>query len=191
MSSINNKENIKTANYIEAIIDLIPDVALLKQLYNTLCSFKNLQDANLRIKALFTSLLISKEVKKEVLTQLLQEQLDHKKINYIFTILINNHDFKYLHKIIEKLFLKLLEFEDKNLMQITTATELEAPQKDKLEEVIYSLGKPANNNIYLKYQIDEEIQGGYIIHFKDKIYDDSLRRKFSIANRIINELITI
>lgn len=190
MSSINSKRDIKAFNYVKAFKYFIPEISLLKYLYKRLSLLKEILNNDTKIKKFFLSPLNPVNKKKEILAEVLIEKSDNQKINYFFEELINNNDLKYLDKINEILFFEILSLEGKNFLQIITATNLEDFQKDEISKILYSISDQNQQKIDLNYQIDSGIKGGYIINFKNKVYDDSLKRKFSVAKRIIDELTT-
>jgi ATP synthase F1 delta subunit len=190
MSNIISKKNITAYNYGKAITVSLSEIPQLKQLHQALCRVKNWLDFEPKIKALLLSPLTASKVKKTIFAEVIIEKFDQK-ITYFLEVLIDNNDLRYLDKIIEKLFEKLLKLEEKNLMEIVTAAELIEAERKKVEQAVALLNAESHQKIYLTYKIDEKIRGGYIVYFKDKIYDFSLKSKFNVLKRIINELVTV
>lgn len=191
MSSISNKNKIKAYNYVKAIADCITDISLLKQLYQDFTFLQNIFTSNLSIRKLFLSPLVSMQDKKEILEEIFAYKLEDKNIIYFFEVLIGNHDFKIFNEIIDELFLKVLKSEGKVLIQVITANELQEDEQDTITKTVYLTNEQIGAKVHLIYKVDESIKGGYIIYIKNKVYNASIKKKITMARRIINEAIAV
>ena len=66
---------------------------------------------------------------------------------------------------------------------VTSAIELDGKNKSKIEEYVSSIIKSAYE---LKFDIDSNLIGGFLLRIEDKVYDRSIKGRLnSIKNEII------
>ena len=123
--------------------------------------------------------IIRAEIKESVLSQIFSKKVDSETINFIKFVVNKGRE-----SLLPSIAKRFLELRDEHLgivqASVLSAFELSDEQKDQLKERFESsLGK----KIYLSYQIDNNLLGGFIAKVGDTIFDASVKHQLSLLKK--------
>lgn len=155
---------------------------------NKLTEFKdNLQDITNtlerepKIEIILAHPKISKEEKKELLTNIFGKDVSQEMLNFLY-IIVDKRREGYLMEI-SKEFTELFN-EHENIIEViaTTAVPMDSKSQEKLKVV---LGNKMKKNVYLKNIVEPDILGGVLLKIENKIIDGSIRSQLQSIERTI------
>ena len=172
-------KNLKVAKryakaLIEASQDNIDDVANdLELISDTI--FKN--DA---FRMFFSHPVISLSDKKETIKETFQNKINKTTLNFLETLLDESrfNIFSTIYDVFKK---ERNDLKNIKILDVYYAYELDDEQKTRLKD---KLSNKFNKDVILNYQKDEDILGGLVIKFEDKVIDLSLKTKFDRLKKI-------
>ena len=122
----------------------------------------------------FSHPIVSLKDKKDTIKETLEGKINDISLNFINTLLDENR-FNIFKTIFEQFKKEVDEIKNKQRVDVTSAIELDENQK---KELIEQLRKKLNKDVILTYEENEEILGGLVVKFEDKVIDLSLKTKF-------------
>lgn len=131
--------------------------------------------ANKDFMNFFSHPIVSLKDKKEVLINTLDGKINPVTLNFLNTLLDENR-FNIFKTIYELFIQEANNLKNKQHIEIISAIELDEAQKQKLSE---KLSQKLKKDVILNYQENEDILGGLVIKYEDKVIDLSLKTKFS------------
>jgi F-type H+-transporting ATPase subunit delta len=138
--------------------------------------------ASRELRAVFKSPVIQKHKKLVIAEQVFGNKIQKLTSDFIH-LLINQNREAFLPDVLNAFFKLYNESKGITVVNVTTATELDAANEEKIVRFIKSQsGYP---NIQINKKIDPSIIGGFIIDFGGKLFDDSIRYKL---NKVSKEL---
>ncbi len=122
----------------------------------------------------FSHPIVSLKDKKETLNDTFSGKIHEKTLNFLNTLLDEGrfNIFKTIHELYNK---EMDSIKNKQRISVSSVITLDEEEKTKLEE---KLAKKLQKDVILTYEENEEILGGLLIKFEDKIIDLSLKAKF-------------
>ncbi len=122
----------------------------------------------------FSHPIVSLKDKKDTVKETLEGKISEISLNFINTLLDENR-FNIFRTIFEQFKKEVDEIKNKQRIDVTSAIELDEDQK---KDLIEQLTKKLNKDVILNYEEDEEILGGLVVKYEDKVLDLSLKAKF-------------
>ncbi|MEM7793631.1 MAG: ATP synthase F1 subunit delta [Cyanobacteria bacterium P01_C01_bin.118] len=116
--------------------------------------------------------IINPDVKKNVLRQVIAEQLHPTMLNFVM-LLVDRARVAFLDRICERYQELLRELNQTVLAEVTSAVELSDSQKDSIRQKVVAM--TGANSVELKTELDSELLGGVIIKVGSQVVDASLR----------------
>ena len=155
---------------ISDIDKAVSDMKLIKELI-----FENEE-----LKTFFLHPVVSLKDKKDTIEEAFKSKLSGTSFNFIETLLDESR-FGIFNTIYE-VFLKESErLRNIERVEVTSAVEIEEKEKTKLVD---KLKEKLSKNIFINYNLDEEILGGLVVKVEDKVIDLSLKTKFENLKKL-------
>nr|YP_010618879.1 ATP synthase CF1 subunit delta [Deltalsia parasitica]WAX02892.1 ATP synthase CF1 subunit delta [Deltalsia parasitica] len=173
MSNQNFKEKIATP-YAEALIDHAQSLNLLTEATKDLSSISTILSESKDLQILLQNPLINGLIKKEILKQLFEGQINNFVMNFLL-VLVDRRRVSLLDSIIQK-YLELIYFlESTTIAELYSAVDVTELQQESLVQKIKSMTN--SNQVKLIIRKDANLIGGFIIKIGSKIIDASLAGK--------------
>lgn len=168
--------------YAKALFDEAVKTGSLDIIYADLGLLDSTLKASRELKAVFKSPVI-KSYKKEAITkEIFGGKVNATTENFLQLVIQQSRD-GYLPEIITAFFKLYNESKGISEVTVTTATELDNINEQKIVDFIKSTsGYP---NVKINKKTDATIIGGFIVDFGGKLYDNSVRYKL---NKIKKEI---
>lgn len=131
------------------------------------------------LKIFFTHPIVSLKDKKEVIVETFSEKINEKTLNFLQTLLDEGR-FGIFKTILEVFKQEIDNIKNKQRMEIVSAVKLDDEQKERLNE---TLSKKLNKEIIFNFKEDNEILGGLIVKYEDKVLNLSLKAKFDALRK--------
>lgn len=176
-------EGLVAKRYAKALFEVANERKMLDQVE---------QDLNLIVKIMkdtegfltfFRHPKISFDVKKELITSVLQKQISTISQNFLFQ-LIDNQRIEYAEEILFQYV--ILANEVRKVVDVEAVTAVELEESDK-NSIIQMFSKKMNKTVRLTNVIDPSILGGMIVKMGDRIYDGSLSSQLSMMKKNLLE----
>ncbi len=168
--------------YAKALFDEAVSKASLDAVYADLDFIKKTLASSRELKAVLKSPVIQSYKKQAIITQTLSVHIGVLTQD-LLKLLITQSRTGYLPDIIVSFFRMYNESKGISEVKVTTATELDSANEQKIVEYIKS--KSGYPNVKINKKIDVSILGGFIIDFGGRMLDNSVRYKL---NKIEKEL---
>ena len=168
--------------YAKALFDEAISKASLDTIHADLSFIDTTLKANKELKAVFKSPIIKSYKKLEITKQIFGGKIDTTTEKFLQLVIQQSRD-AYLHEIIAA-FLKMYN-ENKGISEVTvtTATELDAANEQKI--ISFIKAQSGYPNVKINKKTDASIIGGFIVDFGGKLYDNSVQYKL---NKIKKEI---
>lgn len=137
------------------------DVALIQE------SLDNARE----LERFFTSPIVGREKKENVVEALFEERLDG--LTYRFLLLLVQKNRESLIREVARAYLTLRD-EQRNIVEahVRTADPLEEGERERLQA---RLEQMTDHRIRLRVQEDSDLIGGLVVRVKDRVYDGSVQ----------------
>ncbi len=160
------------ARYAKALIDLAEDRNSLDAAMEDVQYFMATCDASRDLRLLLKSPIVDVSKKRNVFQRLFQGKVSD--LTYaFFEIILRKGREQYLYEIAQEFVAQYRDIKKIAAVELTTASELDSAQLDKIREAIAGSGT-TYENVELTTHVDSSIIGGFIIEFEDKLYDASV-----------------
>lgn len=172
-------KNLKVAKrYAKALIEasgyVVDDVSNDLELVND-SIFKN--DS---FRMFFSHPVVSLKDKKDTIKETFQNRINNITLNFLETLLDEGR-FNIFSTIYDVFNQERNDLKNIKILDVFYAFELNDEQKARLKD---KLSAKFNKEVILNYQKDDEILGGLVIKFEDKVIDLSLKTKFDRLKKI-------
>lgn len=133
------------------------------------------------LKLFFSHPIVSLKDKKDTIKDTLEDKIGQTTYNFLNTLLDENRIeiFKTIYELFKK---ELDEINNKQQVEVISAVELDEEEKNKLIE---KLSQKLNKEVNLTLVNDDNILGGLVVKFEDKVIDLSLKTKFDTLRKYI------
>ncbi len=174
--------------YAESLYEFLEEKKILKKASPGIAKLLELFSNHDNLLNNISAPMYSEREQLDFLYKISQELSLAKEIDNFFHILAHNKRLSILKDILE-MFLDLQEEKmGTKIVEITISKDISDKEKQtlikKIEESLKSKIKPL-------YKIDENIIGGVVFKFENKMYDASLKKKFAQLNNIVENKIAI
>ncbi len=168
--------------YAKALFDEATQTGTIETIYTDLSTIAAVLKSNRELKAVFKSPVIQGHKKLAIVNQIFGDKVNAVTQKFL-QLLVEQGREPYMTDIINAFSRLYNEFKGISEVTVTTATELDAANEQKIVQFIQSQsGYP---NVKINKKIDASIMGGFIVDFGGKLYDNSVRYKL---NKIQKEI---
>ncbi len=167
--------------YAQALMSLAQQQNLTNQFGDTFRSLSSLVAESREFKDFILNPVIKGEDKKAVLKQVMGNDANPYLVNFMM-LLVDKRRIVFLESIMEQYLNLLRKLNQTVLAEVTSATELNDEQKNKVVEKVKAIAEA--RDVELKTSVDPDLIGGVIIKVGSKVIDASLRgqlRRISIS----------
>lgn len=158
---------------LRKMADILEKMNLVEGFLSCHFSFATVWKDSLQLQEYLNNQNYALQDKVELLQSVFAENCSPAFKEYILLLLNNNDILKY-----PVLSEKLLGYLNRNYLvaKLFSAQSLNEKYYDKIKNIVE---KKSGKKVYLHQEIQPEILGGFILHFSDKIFDLSLRRRIN------------
>lgn len=168
--------------YAEALIDLAKSKSSLKETTNDMNIVLQFLANSNDLKKFLSNPLITKEAKKNVVKDILGEQINESSLKFLL-LLIDRDRISVLDSVIQK-FLELSYQEDSiAIAKITSSIQLSAQQQQNIAEKLKVIS--GAKQIKLALKVDPQLIGGFTIEIGSKLIDTSIRGQLRQISSIL------
>jgi F-type H+-transporting ATPase subunit delta len=178
-------ENERVAKrYAKSIFDLSKEKNLLESIHKDFAYIHSLINESKEFRLLIQSPIINSIRKLEILNKALSNQLNA--MTFTFMDIVFKRHREAILPLVANEFIKLYQ-KEKNITEVTliSASEL---SNNFISDVQNKVEKLLNTTVSLKYKIQPEIIGGFILRFEGKEYDGSIASKLNKLKRQFQDI---
>nr|YP_010204160.1 ATP synthase CF1 delta subunit [Ahnfeltia fastigiata]UAT97608.1 ATP synthase CF1 delta subunit [Ahnfeltia fastigiata] len=169
--------------YALALLESVQVANLLKKTNEDLNIISGMLLASDDLKAFLENPLVTTLAKKNVIKQLLSEQVSNTVLTFLF-VLVDRRRIGLLNIIVDRYFELAYKLESTTIANITTSIALTDLQHDNLVAKLQEITK--TKNVKLVVQIDPNLIGGFTIQIGSKVIDTSLYGKLNQIASYLN-----
>ena len=180
------KQSTKIAkNYARALFELGElsgnDLSLQETILSELNNINEIINKVKDAKVIFTTPVIAKDEKKELIQKLLQGKIDQKVLNFLF-LLIDKQRFNMLPEIQDELNKLVNKLKGIVVAEISSASALDNETLEKLKQKLENI-LTKDKKILVESKIEPELIGGIKVKMDDLVFDGSIKGKLENLKR--------
>ena len=171
------------SRYAKSFFDLAVERNVLDKVEADAKSFLDLNDKSRPFHNMLKSPIVNVDKKWHVFEKVLKGNVDILTMEFLKIVLKKRRDL-----ILPEIFTQFLEMyrESKNIINATVYTAVPVTDKIKAEVKSY-LARSTDATIELKNEIDEDLLGGFVLKYNDKLVDASVATQLrTLRNNLIN-----
>ncbi|MBA3649789.1 MAG: ATP synthase F1 subunit delta [Chitinophagales bacterium] len=164
------------SRYAKSLIDLAIEKDQLENVNKDVRYVASLIKEVKEFGLLLKSPIVNTETKNKIFSQLFDGKLDII-LQTFLKLLIKKKREQYLPSVIEEFILAYNKYNKITPVYFTTAIPLEPETLNRLRELFVSGSESSNLEVHT--EVDENIIGGFIFKYEDKMIDGSIRHQLS------------
>nr|YP_010851410.1 ATP synthase CF1 subunit delta [Echinothamnion hookeri]WGH14372.1 ATP synthase CF1 subunit delta [Echinothamnion hookeri] len=173
MSNQSLKEKIAVP-YAEALIDHAQSVDLLIEATKDLSSISTVLSESKDLQMLLNNPLVSGFIKKEILKQLFENQINTFVMNFLL-VLVDRRRISFFNSILEKYLELVYLLESTTIAELYSVVDINEVQQESLIQKIKAITN--SHQVKLIISKDVDLIGGFVLKIGSKIIDASLSGK--------------
>jgi F-type H+-transporting ATPase subunit delta len=158
--------------YAEALLDLAKSTDSLKETTNDMNIVSQFLANSSDLKKFLGNPLITKDAKKNVVKDVLGEQIDGRTLKFLL-LLVDRGRIELLESVAEKFLELSYKQESIEIAKITSSIKLSADQQKEIAEKLKII--TGAKQIKLALKVDPQLIGGFTIEIGSKMIDTSIR----------------
>ena len=158
--------------YAGALADVAMASGRAETLRQEVRGFAELAAGSAELREFLESPAISRDAKQQLLAGLVTRMGASQELRNFLFVLVDHHRTSLVAEIAREFETKLLERLGVAEVNITSARELTAPQKQKLAGTLESM---TGKKIEARYAVDPGLVGGLVVRIGSTVYDGSVR----------------
>ena len=158
--------------YAEAFLDLAKSTNTLKEATNDINIVSQFLANSSDLKKFLGNPLITKDAKKNVVKDILGEQISESTLKFIL-LLVNRGRIEVLEQVAQKFLELSYKQESIEIAKITSSIQLSADQQKAIAEKLKVI--TGAKQIKLALKVDPQLIGGFTIEIGSKMIDTSIR----------------
>ena len=168
-----------SSRYAKSLMDLGIEKGNVEALYNDVRGILTVIKHSAPLAAMLRNPVIKTDKKEKVITLLFGGKIDV--ITQAFlNIIINKRREPYLADICEA-FIGIYNLDHGIVpVTVTTSVQPDAAMLDQVKKLLKSKAK--FEKIELHSKVDETLIGGFVLHFQNKLYDNSVKRQLQLLS---------
>jgi len=179
MSSVLSKVAVP---YAEALLDLAKSNDSLKETTNDMNIVSQFLPNSSDLKKFLGNPLITKEAKKNVVKDILGEQIDSSTLKFLL-LLVERGRIEVLESIAQKFLELSFKQESIEIAKITSSIQLSAQQQKEIAEKLKVI--TGAKQIKLALKVDPALIGGFTIEIGSKMIDTSIRGQLKQISNLL------
>jgi F-type H+-transporting ATPase subunit delta len=156
--------------YAQAVFDLAEDLKAVERVHKDLKLVQQVFNENRQLRAVINNPVLDTYKKVKVLKEILKNDLHELTLRFLLLITRKGRE-RYILPICESYDEIFNAYKNILSVKLTTAVEADAQLR---KEVIAKMGLATKMNIELEEKTEEDLVGGFVLHFKDYQYDASI-----------------
>lgn len=168
--------------YAEALLALAKSNDSLKETTNDINIISQFLANSFDLKKFLRNPLITRNAKKNVIKDLLGEQISDSTLKFLFLLVIKDR-IEILESIAQKFLELLYKQESIEIAKITSSIQLSAQQQKEIAEKLKVI--VGAKQIKLALKVDPNLIGGFTIEIGSKMIDTSLRGQLKQISRLL------
>nr|WCH54722.1 ATP synthase CF1 subunit delta [Hypnea edeniana] len=173
MSSQNANDKISLP-YAEALLEYANENKIINDMNSNLSAIQSLLAESMDFQLLLNNPLTATEIKKEVITKLLSNQVNSYVLKFLL-VLVDRRRISLINLIINKYFELAYKLDSITIANISTPVALTEAQQEALINKLKTM--TSSQTVKLEMNIDTSLLGGFIIQIGSKVIDTSLAGK--------------
>ena len=137
---------------------------------------------NRDLRNLLKSPIIDADKKSRILKQVLDGRLDTLTMSFIMLLLKKQRE-AFLKDIINSFVKQYKQIRNIHELKIRTAQKLSEQEIDRLLQKLRELGVFLEGTVEIEQKVDESLIGGFILEYRDFIYDATVSRQLDTMRR--------
>jgi len=169
--------------YAEALLDLATSNDTLKETTNDMNIVSQFLANSSDLKKFLSNPLITKEAKKNVLKDILVEQIGINTLKFLL-LLVDRSRVTILDGIAQKFLELSYKQESIAIAKVTSSVQLSAEQQQNIAEKLKVIS--GAKQIKLALKVDPQLIGGFTVEIGSKLIDTSIRGQLKQISSLIN-----
>jgi F-type H+-transporting ATPase subunit delta len=171
--------------YANALADIALAQGVAEAVTEQLIGFGVLYAESAELRSFLSSPAVTREAKHRVVEKLLARVGGSKIVRNFLLVVIDHQRTHFLPEIIAAFQQVIRERQGITEAQVSSAVELNAPQKAELESTLERL---TGKRVEAKFSLEPELLGGAVVRVGDTVYDGSLRSRLNeLRTRLASE----
>jgi F-type H+-transporting ATPase subunit delta len=158
--------------YAEAILELATSTSSLKETTNDMNIVSQFLANSEDLKKFLNNPLITREVKKNIIKDILSEQIGEKTLQFLL-LLVDRSRISLLEEIAQKFLELSYKQESIEIAKVTSSIQLSAEQQQKIADKLKII--TGAKQIKLALKVDPQLIGGFTVEIGSKLIDTSIR----------------
>lgn len=163
--------------YAEALFELAVEEQKVDLLLEEILSVQAVIQENPELMQFLDHPEILKEEKIHVIEHIFKGRVSDDMTGFLVVIVTKGRS-KELPAIFAEFISKIKEYKKIGSVQVTSAAELNEQWKDRVREKL--LATTGYKELEIHYHVDPSLIGGVVIRIKDRVVDNSIRRKLEL-----------
>ena len=159
-------------SYAEALLELADSSSSLKDTTNDMNIVSQFLGSSNDLKKFLGNPLITREAKKNVLKDVLGEQIGSKSLTFLL-LLVDRNRIAFLEDITQKFLELSYKKESIEIAKVTSSLQLSTQQQQSLAEKLKKV--TGAKQIKLALKVDPSLIGGFTVEIGSKLIDTSIR----------------
>lgn len=178
--------NIIASRYAEALFQVGEESNSTEKLYNELKAVVDIIKENKEFADILKSPIVSKEDKKELITNIFGSNIDKEMLNFM-KILADKDRLSLIANIEQAL--KALINKKNNILEGIAITAV--PMKDdEVKELQVKLSTKYNKTVILKNEVDESVLGGVLVRLGNEEIDGTVKNRLEKMQEQLSQVIS-
>jgi len=184
MASNQNKHNIISKRYSDALVELIKSTDLsYDKIYSELIAIANTLSQSPDLNDFFMNPLISVEDKKDIIDEIFTNEINSLIVNFL-KVLVDKDRFSAFEEITSTFKETVDKVNNISRVKVTSAVNLSEDSKNRLKN---KLEEKMKKIVTLDWEINPEIIAGLVIQMGDNVIDTSLKNKLEDLSKTITK----
>lgn len=172
------------SRYAKSLLQLAEEKNQLEQVYADMKNVDSILTASRDLRLVFKSPIIPPDKKLTITQKLFADKITPLLLQFL-TLLIKKNREAYFHDIVSSFIEQYNAIKGITPVKLVTAVKLERAQ---VSEMINALkAKELLKEVELTEEVDESLIGGFLLKYGDKMLDDSIKRRLSELNVLIQD----
>jgi F-type H+-transporting ATPase subunit delta len=171
--------------YANALADIALAQGTAEAVTQELTGFGALYAESAELRNFLSSPAVTKEAKHRVIEKLLARVGGSKIVRNFLLVVVDHQRAHFLPEIVTAFQQVIRERQGITEAQVSSAVELNGPQKAELES---TLGRLTGKRVEATFSLEPELLGGAVVRVGDTVYDGSLRSRLNeLRARLVSE----
>lgn len=170
--------------YAKSLLDLSIEQGIVEEVHRDMKYISDIIKKSAEFSAMLKSPLIHPDKKDNILTEILKDKVSKMTMTFL-KIVTRKHREAYLDNIALSFVTQYNVYKHITPVKLTTATAMDQNQVDELLEKVKR--EAGLENIELVTEVDENLIGGFVLQYEDKLFDASVSRSIGFLKSKIQD----